>query len=251
VEEIGPGASQTKSLQSFSIASGSSHFVVQDGVLFNQNMSVLVGCPASAPAQSYESPDATETIAGYSFALASNLKSVTFSSVKTVEDYALLELTSLSEVIFGTSLKRLGISALQGTGISEIDLPSTLQVIGARCFAKCANLTAVSLPEGLTTVGDSAFSGSGIKSLSSTGSLTYIDPLALSGVSNLSVIRIRGEVGAPLCAAFKAGSLVGASIYLDASAGYHDGQAICDGAFIGQRGCARPNHTGYRSPSHK
>jgi hypothetical protein len=78
------------SLQSFSIASGSSHFVVQDGVLFNQNKSVLVGYPASAPAQSYKSPDATETIAGYSFALASNLKSVTFSSVKSAEDYASL-----------------------------------------------------------------------------------------------------------------------------------------------------------------
>ncbi len=66
----------------------------------------------------------------------------------------------LRRIIFPEGLKEIGAWSFPYAGLlEEINLPSTLEIVGERCFSDCYALKTDPLvfPEGLTTIGNSAF----------------------------------------------------------------------------------------------
>ena len=79
------------------------------------------------------------------------------------------------------------------SGITSIELPSTLQTIGNYAFYSCSGLTSISLPSSLTSIGRYAFSGcSELTSVNLSGctSLTSIGESAFGGCSGLTSISL-------------------------------------------------------------
>jgi hypothetical protein len=235
VQEIGPAAFQAGKFTLFEVNPNSVYFSSRDGILFDYNKSILWAYPVAAEAEFYEVPDGTETIRSYAFAGSENLKSLALPSIKTIEDSAMAECFALTQLDFGNVLINLGRAALSDCcWLTTVDLPETLEVIGPKCFEKCTLLTQIFLPNGVTKIGEQAFFDSGIVLLSILGTIRDINPSALSGCDTLAVVRIRGLVGEALCTALETSPQAEQlTIFLDANAGYSDGDVICNGAFIG------------------
>ena len=70
--------------------------------------------------------------------------------------------------------------------IEEINLPSTLKVIGANAFKGCTGIEALDLPDGLERVENSAFNGmTSLKRIDLPDSVTYLGAWAFVDCSNL------------------------------------------------------------------
>ena len=72
-----------------------------------------------------------------------------YTSIGNLKDgYPLLqEWTNLQSVILPAGLKSIGNAAFQNTGLTNINLPDGLQVIGGNAFYGCAGLTTIELPD--------------------------------------------------------------------------------------------------------
>ena len=84
-----------------------------------------------------------------------------FSIPKTVveiQDYAFEECENLTNVIFPTSVKNIGIGAFSKcTKIATIVLPTNLVSINDNVFSECTNLTDVTIPNSINRIGYGAF----------------------------------------------------------------------------------------------
>lgn len=86
----------------------------------------------------------------------------------SIKDNAFSGFIHLSSVTFGSSLKEIGTSAFQGTGITEADLSNCTKLTSVKGFDNCKNLTKVILPDGCTEIGDRCFSNcSSLKTIES------------------------------------------------------------------------------------
>lgn len=75
-----------------------------------------------------------------------------------IKDNAFSGFIHLSSVTFGSSLKEIGTSAFQGTGITEADLSKCSKLTSVKGFDNCTKLTKVILPESCREIGDRCFS---------------------------------------------------------------------------------------------
>lgn len=77
----------------------------------------------------------------------------------------------------------------QCAGLSSIDLPASLTIIGSYAFSGCSGLTTIALPSGLTSIGQSAFYGcSGLTSIVVPEGLTSIESSTFCSCSGLTSI---------------------------------------------------------------
>jgi len=103
----------------------SNYFAVIDGVLYTKNMSTIIKCPAGREESAVTIPATVTRIAKDAFALCGNLVSVAFES--------------------GTGIRTIGEGAFWECGnLITVEIPATLEDIGARAFyesSKLLNLT--------------------------------------------------------------------------------------------------------------
>ena len=108
---------------------------------------------------------------------------------------------NLVSVELPETLQRIGASGFGGcSALKEIRLPDSLREIGGSALARCG-FTELALPEGLETIGSNAFFGAMIRSLTVPASVTEIGSDAF-GYSSLSEIRFLGDAPAVDGAAF-------------------------------------------------
>ena len=94
------------------------------------------------------------------------LSEYTVSSYVTELAYSIFGLCSnLTRIFLPEGLLRMGIGVFSYSGITEIELPSTLESIPQAAFSQCASLTTIHIPESISFIGPFAFNG--CKSLSS------------------------------------------------------------------------------------
>ena len=117
-------------LTSISINGDSKHFSVVDGVLYNKDVTTIVGVPAGLTEVTI--PETVTTIGEYAFC-GTNIEKVEIpNGVISIEKAAFYNATNLS----------------------EMSLPSTLKSIKEEAFNSCYNLVFVRLPEGLQSIGN-------------------------------------------------------------------------------------------------
>lgn len=125
-----------------------------------------------------------------------------------IKDNAFSGLSNLSKVTFGSSLKEIGTSAFQGTGITEADLSKCTKLLtSVKGFDNCKNLTKVILPVSCKEIGDRCFSNcSSLKTIESgdnqtegkvvlSEKVTKIGNNAFEGCSLITSIRCNTTTG--------------------------------------------------------
>ena len=79
--------------------------------------------------------------------------------IKEIAAYAFENCTELLSVQFPESLTRIGDSAFEKTGLTELVIPPNVTEIGLGAFMFCENLTSITLPVDLRRIGTEAFYG--------------------------------------------------------------------------------------------
>lgn len=107
----------------------------------------------------------TDTIGQYAFYGCRGLTSINLENVKYIGEYAFSECSNLQSVNMPqvVEIKAGAFSKIEDNKVAnkltEVILPSTLKVIGAKAFKDCVYLARIELPYGLTEVSSSAFYG--------------------------------------------------------------------------------------------
>ena len=101
---------------------------------------------------------------------------------RTVSDFsrAYQNATSIDHLIIPEGVTEIPHSALLGSSVRTVTLPSTLRTIRGYAFSGCTYLTHIELPEGLEAIGDCAFSSSGLTEVTLPSTLTHIGDQAFA-----------------------------------------------------------------------
>lgn len=111
------------------------------------------------------------------------------AALLTIGDYAFADCAALTSVEFAESslLSLIGNHAFEGTSISELVLPGTVEELGYAAFANCERLADVTLTEGLAVLGEKAFYHcTALAALQLPVSLEIIGPDALAECTSLT-----------------------------------------------------------------
>ncbi len=160
------GAFADGSLESISIDENNPVYKSVDDVVFSADGKTLFAYPTANQDENYIVPQGIESICSYAFYHCKNLKTISLPN----------------------ELKRIGDSAFQGSGLTEINLPYGLTTVGDGVFSGCDNLTELSYPDSVTSIGNASFYAKNLKKITlSKGIKTYVFG-ALA--SNLELIEI-------------------------------------------------------------
>ena len=79
--------------------------------------------------------------------------------------------------------------------LTNIEIPSSVTLIGPKAFESCSGLTSISIPSSVTSIGSSAFSGcTGLTSITIPSSVTSISSYAFKGCTGLTSVTIPSSV---------------------------------------------------------
>ena len=104
-----------------------------------------------------------------------------------------------------TNATSIGQYAFAGcTGLTSIEIPSSVTSIGDCVFRGCTGLTSIEIPSGVTSIGDSAFYGcTGLTSIEIPSGVTMIQREVFYGCTGLTSIEIPSSVTSIGISAFK------------------------------------------------
>jgi hypothetical protein len=119
-------------LRSFSVDAGNTYFAVEDGVLFNNDKTVLIAYPQGKTGSYYKIPDSVTEVGAAAFAYANNL----------------------TDIDFGANLKIIGVDAFRGCKFTEITIPDTVTGLWGCAFCDNENLQKITIPRNARIVND-------------------------------------------------------------------------------------------------
>ena len=139
----------------------------------------------------------------YAFNACDNLEGpIDLSGVTDLGQYAFNGCEVLGEVILGEGLTEIPSYAFNYCGLSDIDIPSTVTVLGDHAFSNNGFREAgeLELPDGLTTIGDYAFyralnfdNNSGFTAVTIPSTVTRIGEYAFYNHQQMSSIRVEDD----------------------------------------------------------
>jgi hypothetical protein len=119
-------------LQSFSVDAGNAYFTAEDGVLFNNDKTVLIAYPQGKIGSYYKIPDSVTEVGAAAFGYANNL----------------------TDIDFGANLKIIGVDAFRGCKFTEITIPDTVTGLWGCAFCDNENLRKITIPRNARIVND-------------------------------------------------------------------------------------------------
>jgi len=202
------------------------NYVVEDGVLFNKNKTVLVD--ATNKQGAYTIPNSVTSIEAGAFGFCSGMTSLIIpNSVTTIGDGTFSGCTELTSVTIPS-----GLTSLKGFGFSQYPnltavnvasdnprftsengvlfskdkstligypagkqgaytVPNGVTAIGNRAFFGCAGLTSITIPNSVKTIGNEAFSGcTGLTSIIIPDGVATIGEGALPSVASIICLNV-------------------------------------------------------------
>jgi len=130
-----------------------------DGVLFNNDQTVLIVYPNGKNGTSYIIPDGVTNISDYAFFRCTGLTELTIpDSVTTIGIEAFCGCEGLTTLEIPDSVTSIDTAAFcDCRGLTNIKISNGLTVINCGVFDSCTNLPSITIPGSVTTVGNSAF----------------------------------------------------------------------------------------------
>ncbi len=126
---------QLPNLQSITVTEGNSAYSSADGVLYNNDKSLLIAYPALKTGEEFKTPETVKEIAKSGFCYNINLKKVELTAVETIGEYAFEGCTSLENVKLSKSLKKVDRNAFLGCyNMLGIRVPDSLEEIAEYAF---------------------------------------------------------------------------------------------------------------------
>ncbi len=117
------------------------------------------------------------------FSGCTSLTSVTFpeNTLWQIGNYTFFGCTALQSVTIPESVRDIGDSAFESTGLTSIELPGHYEELGMRAFAYCTNLATANIPNGITVIKNGVFRGAALTSIEIHDRIEHIMPNAFKG----------------------------------------------------------------------
>lgn len=140
-------------------------------------------------------PDRTQEIGVFAFSSIASLREVTIGSgLDGIEPGMFTDCENLSAIQFPSNITYIGNSAFNNIGLTAVDIPDTVTSVGISAFADCKSLQEVNLGSNMTYIADSAFSGCALKDITIGGKVESIGMFAFSSSQNLESVVIPNSV---------------------------------------------------------
>lgn len=186
-----------KNLVSIDVEEENPRFASLNGALYTDNGDVLLKYPQAKPSASFIVPEGVERIAPSAFRDANLLKiAVIPDTVKEIGSYAFAGCQLLNSVsILSENIRELDNSLFKGCqSLTTINIPQSVERIGAHAFYGCKSLIGVTLPRRLEFIGSGAFGKCDtVVKFSIPSACASIEPRAFSGCSSLCEISVDGD----------------------------------------------------------
>lgn len=123
---------------------------------------------------------------------AGRITKVTVSEgIKVIGSSCFYEYSGLSSVNLPSTLTEIGYNAFYGcSSLSNIKIPDSVTSIGEVAFEGCSNLDTINIPAGMTELINYQFSESSLKSIVIPGTITRIGACAFHGCKELKSVTI-------------------------------------------------------------
>lgn len=164
-----------------------------DGVLFNNNKTILVYYPNNK-GENYTIPDGVTTIGSGAFQVHgynSSLISVTMpNSITTIGSGAFFGCSLLKNVIMSNKITTIEKNAFRNcSSLTDIILPNSITRIKDYAFKDCSSLKNIILPDGLSSISYAVFENcTSLQSITIPKSISYIPDSSFEGCKNLNTV---------------------------------------------------------------
>ena len=181
------------SLENIYLDSNNTSFIIEDGVLFNYDKTIIKKYPAGKPGTSYAIPESVTSIEDAAFDNCHDLVSITIpESVASIGDYAFASCLSLESIAIPPLVTSINYCTFGACiSLTSFNIPESITSIGTEAFLACYGLTSITIPESVTSIGDCAFQNcSGLTSIIIPESVASIGLYAFKNCSSLISINI-------------------------------------------------------------
>ena len=149
-------------LAAFDVDPANPNYAAADGVIYTKNKEELVLFPAGKAGE-YTTLPTTKKIRNRAFYYAQKVTKVTFNSnLEVIDNDAFQATTKLENITFEApaKIKTIGTFAFQGSGLTELNIPASLQVVSWSAFGS-TKLKKVTVADGsqLQSINTGAFNG--------------------------------------------------------------------------------------------
>ena len=149
-------------LAAFDVDSANPNYTADNGVIYTKNKEELVLFPAGKAGE-YTTLPTTKKIRNRAFYYAQKVTKVTFNSnLEIIDNDAFQATTKLENITFEApaKIKTIGTFAFQGSGLTELNIPASLEVVSWSAFGS-TKLKKVTVADGsqLQSINKAAFNG--------------------------------------------------------------------------------------------
>lgn len=176
-------------LETIEVDDENEYFSSVDGVLYNKDKTILLGCPPKKKSDVVV-PYGVKTIGASAFANCQEIRKIDLPvTVNTIETSAFCGCIELSDVSLPEGLTSIRTNAFAGCkGLYSINIPSGLKSINSSVFSECSNLTNIVIPEGVEKIGSFLFNAcKNLEYVTIPSSVTYIGLLVFDGCEKLTI----------------------------------------------------------------